>query len=105
MGQEGLWARGLYGLGGLWAGGAYGPGGPMGQWGLWARGAYGPGEPMGQRVPEGATDVRTTYLRTDVLSYPSWCRGQRPLLGPLPKIYISKFEADSHFRGPQGPLT
>ena len=26
-----------------------------------------------------------TYVRTDILPYPSWCRGQRPLSGPLPK--------------------
>ena len=55
-----------------------GHGGPMGQGGLLG-GAGG-----------GRTYVRTdgrTDGRTDVLSYPSWCRGQRPLSGPLPHPY------------------
>ena len=62
----------------------------MGQGCLWARGAYGPGGPMGQEAyePRGARGGRTDGWmdgRTDVLTYTSWCRGQRPLSGPLPK--------------------
>ena len=42
------------------------------------------------------------YVWMDILSYPSWCRGQSPLPGPLPKRGVDNGGKGQQLKGVRG---